>query len=160
MHNRVILLVEDSPDDEELALLAIKKNKITNPIVVARNGIDALDYLFGTGAYAGRDPGITPQLILMDLQLPKMTGIEVLRCIRSNTQTALIPVIILTTSTQQQDLFESYSSHANSYIHKPVDFPKFVEIIGQLGNYWLNINQVPTDLEEVNPQWVFHSASY
>ena len=146
MEERMILLVEDNPDDEALTLRALKKNNITNKIVVARDGVEALDYLFGTGMYAGRDTGSEPELILLDLKLPKIDGFEVLKKLRSDERTKLLPVVILTSSKEQQDVVQSYGLGANSYIRKPVDFQNFVDAVGQLGLYWLVLNEgAPTD---------------
>jgi two-component system, response regulator len=139
----MILLVEDNPDDELLTLRALKKNKISNEVVVARDGAEALDYLFGRGTYAGRDTHQMPQIVLLDLKLPKVDGLEVLRAIRADSRTALLPVIILTSSNEEQDLTRGYSLGANSYVRKPVDFMQFVEAVGQLGLYWLVINEGP-----------------
>lgn len=138
---RPILLVEDNPDDEALTLRAFNKNRITNPIVVARDGVEALDYLFGSGNFAGRNTTVAPAVVLLDLKLPRIDGLEVLRRIRADARTALLPVVILTTSREQQDIFEGYSLGANSYIRKPVDFEKFIQAIGQLGLYWLVLNE-------------------
>ncbi|HSG32672.1 MAG TPA: response regulator [Thermodesulfobacteriota bacterium] len=143
--DKVILLVEDNPDDEELTLRALKKNNIRNEIVVARDGVEALDYLFGKGKYEGRDTSDTPQLILLDLKLPKIDGIEVLKQIRSDDRTKLLPVVILTLSKEQQDLVNGYSYGANSYIRKLVNFKEFIEAVGQLGLYWLVLNECPND---------------
>ncbi|MDQ8021025.1 MAG: response regulator [Moraxellaceae bacterium] len=141
--DRPILLVEDNPDDEALTLRAFGKNRIPNEIVVARDGVDALDYLFGTGRHAGRDMGIMPAVVLLDLKLPRIDGLEVLRRIRADSRTALLPVVVLTTSREQQDIHEAYSLGANSYVRKPVDFEKFLQTVGQLGQYWLSLNEVP-----------------
>ncbi len=141
--DKIILLVEDNPDDEELTMRALKKNNISNEIVVARDGAEALDYLFARGKYSKRDTSIMPQLILLDLKLPKIDGIEVLKQIRSDDRTKLLPVVILTLSKEQQDLVDGYSSGANSYIRKPVDFKEFVKAVGQLGLYWLVLNESP-----------------
>ena len=143
---KVILLVEDNPDDEALTLRAMRKNNIANEIVVARDGAEALAYIFGTGKYEGRDLRETPQVILLDLNLPKIGGLEVLKRIRSDERTALYPIVILTSSKEERDLVESYRFGANSYIRKPVDFTQFSEAIRQLGLYWLVLNEVPDSL--------------
>ncbi|BCS88065.1 response regulator [Pseudodesulfovibrio sediminis] len=138
-----ILLVEDNPDDVALTLRAFKKNKIMNSIVVAKDGAEALDYLFCKGEYALRDMTDTPQMILLDLKLPKINGLEVLKAIRDDDRTRLLPVIILTSSKEQQDLLDGYGKGANSYIRKPVDFDQFTEAVKQLGLYWLVLNTGP-----------------
>lgn len=138
----VVLLVEDNPDDVDLTLRAFKKNKLLNEIVVANDGVEALDYLFGTGAYEGQPIGL-PQLVLLDLKLPRIDGLEVLRRIRADERTKLLPVVVLTSSREEQDLVQSYSLHANSYIRKPVDFNRFTEAVRQLGLYWLVLNEAP-----------------
>ena len=138
---RPILLVEDNPDDEALTLRAFNKNRISNPVVVSRDGVEALDYLFGNGHHAGRDLSVMPAVVLLDLKLPRIDGLEVLRRIRANERTSLLPVVILTTSKEQQDIYEGYSLGANSYIRKPVDFEKFIQAVGQLGLYWLVLNE-------------------
>ena len=143
MGERVILLVEDNPDDEALTLRALKKNNITNKIVVARDGVEALDYLFGTGMYAGRDTSVEPELILLDLKLPKIDGFEVLKKLRADERTKLLPVVILTSSKEQQDVVNGYGLGANSYVRKPVDFQDFVDAVLQLGLYWLILNETP-----------------
>ena len=143
MRKKIILLVEDNPDDELLAIRALKKNNIMNEVVVARDGAEALDYLFGAGAYAGRDMSVMPQIILLDLKLPKIDGLEVLRRLRNDERTKLLPVVVLTSSREEQDLTESYSLGANSYIRKPVNFAQFTEAIRQLGLYWLVLNESP-----------------
>jgi len=140
---KVILLVEDNPDDEMLTLRAMEVNNIANEIVIARDGAEALDYLFCSGKYAGRDIAKRPQVILLDLNLPKISGLDVLKRIRSDERTALYPVVILTSSREERDLVESYRLGANSYIRKPVDFKQFTEAIRQLGLYWLVLNEVP-----------------
>ena len=141
--SKVILLVEDNPDDEVLTRRALKKNNIGNEVVVARDGAEALDYLFGTGAYEGRDTNVMPQVVLLDLKLPKVDGLEVLRRLRAGEHTKLLPLVVLTSSREQQDLVDSYDYGANSYIRKPVDFAQFVEAVRQLGLYWLVLNEVP-----------------
>jgi len=143
MNNKIILLVEDNPDDEALTLRALEKNNIMNKVVVAHNGVEALDYLFGEGSYAGRDTGVMPEIILLDLKLPKIDGLEVLRRIRANGRTKLLPVVILTSSKEERDMIEGYSWGANSYIRKPVDFVQFGEAVQQLGLYWLVLNVAP-----------------
>ncbi len=145
-NERPILLVEDNPDDEALTLRAFGKNKITNPVVVARDGVEALDYLFGSGGHAGRDTSIMPAVILLDLKLPRIDGLEVLRRIRAGENTSLLPVVVLTTSKEQQDISEAYRLGANSYIRKPVDFERFIQAVGQLGVYWLSLNEPATGL--------------
>lgn len=140
---RVILLVEDNPDDEALTLRALTKNRIANEVVVARDGVEALDYLFGTGAFAGRNPADRPQVVLLDLNLPRLGGLEVLRRLRAEPATATIPVVVLTSSKEDRDLVDSYRLGANSYVRKPVDFVEFVEAARQLGLYWLVLNEAP-----------------
>ena len=141
--NGMILLVEDEPDDEALTLRALHQNNVGNRIAVVRDGVEALDYLFAKNDYADRDPNDLPQLILLDIKLPKMDGLEVLRQIRTNPRTRLLPVVILTSSKEEQDLIEGYKSRVNSYIRKPVDFTRFVETIRELGLYWLGLNEEP-----------------
>jgi len=141
MEQSVILLVEDNPDDEALTLRALKKNNIRNEVVIARDGVEAIDYLFGTGAHAGRDLSIMPQVILLDLKLPKMDGFEVLERIRSAESTQYLPVVILTTSSEDQDRIRGYDLGANSFVRKPVEFDKFIEAVRQLGLYWLILNE-------------------
>lgn len=138
-----ILLVEDNTDDEVLTLRALQRNNIANEVAVVRDGEEALDYLFGRGAYAERDTSVLPQLILLDLKLPKMHGIEVLKKIRSDERTRRVPVVVLTTSSTDRDMIDSYDLGANSYVRKPVDFEEFVRAVGQLGVYWLMLNRVP-----------------
>jgi two-component system response regulator len=141
--DKAILLVEDNADDEALAIRALKKNNILNEVVVARDGAEALDYLFGTGAYAGRDLTTPPQVVLLDLKLPKLGGLEVLQRIRQDPRTRFQPVVVLTSSNEEQDLIGSYSLGANSYIRKPVDFSRFAEAVRQVGLYWLVLNEAP-----------------
>jgi two-component system response regulator len=143
MDESVILLVEDNPDDEALTLRALKKNNIRNEVVVARDGVEAMDYLFGTGAHVGRDLAAMPQVILLDLKLPKMDGFEVLERIRSSEATKFLPVVILTTSNEDQDRIRGYGLGANSFVRKPVEFDKFIEAVRQLGLYWLILNEAP-----------------
>ena len=138
-----ILLVEDNPDDEMLTLRALKRNRIANEIAVARDGAEALEYLFATGKYTDRHIAAMPQIILLDLKLPKVDGLEVLRRIRTDNRTCIVPEIVLTSSDEDQDLLDSYTLGANSYIRKPVDFGQFVETIRQLGLYWLVLNEPP-----------------
>jgi two-component system response regulator len=139
----IILLVEDNPDDEALTLRAFKKNNILNEVVVARDGVEALDYLFSAGAYAGQDTRVMPQVILLDLKLPKVDGLEVLKRIRADERTRLLPVVLLTSSKEEQDLINGYNLGANSYIRKPVDFGQFSEAVRLLGLYWLVLNESP-----------------
>src|SRR5438309_11929714 len=141
MNDKVILLVEDNADDEALTLRALKKNNIKNEVVVARDGAEALDYLFGTGSYAGRDLTVMPQLTLLDLKLPKIDGLEVLRRLRANELTRLLPVVILTSSNEEQDLINGHGLGANSYVRKPIDFGQFTDAVRQLGLYWLILNE-------------------
>ena len=143
MNENVILLVEDNPDDEALTLRALKKNNIVNQVVVARDGAEALDYLFGTGKYSGKELNQLPQVVLLDLKLPKVDGLQVLRQLRADKRTKLLPVVILTSSNEEQDRFNGYDLGANSYVRKPVDFDQFMEAVRQLGLYWLVINERP-----------------
>ena len=143
MKNSTILLVEDDPDEEALTLRALKKSNIGNEVFVVRDGVEALDFLFCTNKYADRDPDELPQLILLDIKLPKMDGLEVLRRLRADKRTHLLPVIILTSSKEEQDLIQAYRSGANSYVRKPVDFTQFAESIRELGMYWLVLNEAP-----------------
>jgi two-component system response regulator len=149
MNNKILLLVEDNPDDEALTLRAFAKNNISNEVVVARDGVEALDYLFGTGVYDGRDVRIQPQLILLDLKLPKLDGLDVLRRLRADERTALLPVVILTSSKEDEDRIQSYRLGANSYIRKPVDFLQFIESVRQLGLYWLVLNEAAPQIESI-----------
>ena len=143
MTEKIILLVEDNPDDVELTIRAFKKNQIQNKVIVAKDGVEALDYLFGTGVHAGRDRKDLPVVILLDLKLPKMDGLEVLKRIRQDELTKLIPVIILTSSAEQKDVVNGYSLGANSYVRKPVEFDQFVEAMRHLGLFWLLWNEPP-----------------
>ena len=140
---KIILLVEDNPDDEALTIRAFAKHNIANEVVVARNGVEALDYLLGTGAHEGRDLDDTPAVVLLDLKLPKIDGLEVLRRLRAHERGKLLPVVVLTSSKEEVDLAESYGLGANSYIRKPVDFEQFSEAIRQVGLYWLVLNEPP-----------------
>ena len=139
----IILLVEDNSDDEALTLRAFKKSNLRNEVIVVRDGAEALDYLFGTGDFEGRDLNVMPHLILLDLKLPKIDGLEVLRRLRADSHTKLLPVVILTSSKEQEDLISGYSLGANSYVRKPIDFNQFIESIQQLGLYWLVLNEFP-----------------
>ncbi|MCR4347455.1 MAG: response regulator [Sulfuricaulis sp.] len=143
MSDKTILLVEDNPNDEELTLRALKKNNILNEVTVVRDGAEALDYLFCHGAYAGRDASQSPAVTLLDLKLPKVEGLEVLKRLRADERTRLLPVVILTSSKEEQDMVNGYRLGANSYIRKPVDFTKFMEAVRQLGLYWLVLNEPP-----------------
>ncbi len=145
----MILLVEDNPDDEALTLRALKKNNIRNEVSIAHDGVEALDFLFCTGIYAGRDSNDVPELILLDLKLPRVDGLEVLRRIRENERTRLLPVVVLTTSSEDQDRLRSYDLGANSYVRKPVDFQEFIGAVGQLGLYWLILNERPPVIRSV-----------
>jgi len=143
MENKTILLVEDNPDDEALTLRALKKNKIMNEVVVVRDGAEALDYFFLRGPHADRDPHKQPAVTLLDLKLPKVDGLEVLKQIRAHPSTQLLPVVILTSSKEEQDLVNGYRLGANSYIRKPVDFNQFMDAVRNLGLYWLVLNEAP-----------------
>lgn len=143
MNERVILLVEDNASDEELTLLALKRSKVANTVVVARDGAEALDYLRGRGQYEGRNTSAVPQVILLDLNLPKISGLDVLREVRNDERTALVPIVILTSSKEERDLMTGYELRANSYIVKPVDFEQFSSTVRDLGMYWLLLNEPP-----------------
>ncbi len=143
MKDKIILLVEDNPDDVTLTLRALKKSKIMNEVVVAQDGVEALEYLFGAGKYAGRDTRVAPQVVLLDLKMPRMDGLEVLQRLRSDDRTKFLPVVVLTTSSEDRDRIESYKLGANSYVRKPVDFNQFVDAVQQLGLYWLVLNDAP-----------------
>lgn len=151
MKTKSILLVEDNPDDEELALMALRKHQVSNQVTVARDGAEALDYLLGTGPFAGNEEPDLPMVVLLDLKLPKIDGLEVLRRLRKHPRTQLLPVVILTTSKEEQDLIAGYRSGANSYIRKPVDFLQFSEAIRQMGMYWLLINEPPPGSKRPEP---------
>lgn len=139
----IILLVEDNPDDEELTRMALAESKILNKIVVAQDGPEALDYLLATGLYENRDPSLDPELVLLDLKLPKLGGLEVLRRMRADKRTQMIPVVVLTTSSEEEDIIASYRLGANSYVRKPVEFNHFAAAVKQLGMYWLLLNETP-----------------
>lgn len=141
--NNAILLVEDNPDDVELALRAFRKNKICNRVAVARDGAEALDYLFGTGEFQNKPQNPLPQVVLLDLKLPKVDGLEVLKRIRENERTKLLPVVILTSSQEEQDMMDGYLRGANSYIRKPIDFTQFADAVAQMHLYWMVLNQAP-----------------
>ncbi len=143
MDNKIILLVEDNLDDVELTLHALKKNKIKNEVVVVNDGAEALDYLFGTGKYSNRDLSVMPTIILLDIKLPKIDGLEVLKRIRKNALTRYIPVTILTSSKEEQDIINGYRLGVNSYVRKPVDFIQFKEVVNNMGLYWLLLNETP-----------------
>lgn len=143
MRTKHILLVEDNPDDVTLTMRALEKSRVANSVDLACDGVEAMEYLSGTGKFSGRNPDIMPQVILLDLKMPRMDGLEVLRRIRSGAKTKLLPVVILTTSSEEQDRIESYRLGANSYIRKPVDFVQFAESVRQLGLYWLVLNEAP-----------------
>lgn len=145
MHNKAILLVEDNSRDEALTIRALRKSSIANEVIVAHDGVEALDYLFGTGKFEGRDIDENPQLVLLDLKLPKLNGLQVLERIRGNPKTKRLPVVIFTSSNEEEDLVNSYDLGANSYVRKPVDFEQFLEATRQLGLYWLLINESPPD---------------
>lgn len=143
MNDHVILLVEDNPDDEALMLRALKQNNVYNETVVARDGVEALDYLFARGEWARRDIKVHPQVVLLDLKLPKLDGLEVLKAMRANPQTRSIPVVVLTSSKEQEDVIASYALGANSFVRKPLDFNQFRDAVRQLGIYWLLLNVAP-----------------
>lgn len=143
INNKIILLVEDNPDDQMLTLRALRNSTVKSELVIVSDGVEALDYLFGTGKYAGRDLSVMPQLILLDLKLPKIDGLEVLRQLRASDRTNLLPVVVLTTSAEEKDRLHSYSLRANSYVRKPVDYAEFAQAVQQLGLYWLVLNEAP-----------------
>jgi len=140
---RLILLVEDNPDDVVLTRRAFERSSVSNELFVARTGEESLDFLFATGAHAGRDPGLMPDVVLLDLKLPKIQGLEVLRRLRADSRTRRLPVVILTSSTEESDLISTYDLGANSFVRKPVDFEEFLAAADQLGLYWLRLNEVP-----------------
>jgi CheY-like chemotaxis protein len=146
--DRTILLVEDNPDDEELTVRALRKNGIANELVIARDGVQALDYLFGSGEWVGRDTSVMPAVVLLDLKLPRIDGLEVLERMRSDARTQLVPVVVLTSSREEQDILKSYSLRVNSYVRKPVDFMEFTEAVKHLGMYWLLLNELPPRRDE------------
>lgn len=148
MERDVILLIEDNPDDELLTIRTLKKHNLRNPVVVARDGSEALDYLFGTGKYADQEPNPLPVLTMLDIKIPKINGLEVLKRIRANERTKLMPVVILTSSDEERDLIDSYRMGVNSYVRKPVDFNQFQEAIRHLTVYWLLLNEVPQEFHE------------
>ncbi len=141
MSRNIILLVEDNPDDAELTMRAFRKSKVMNELVLVRDGVEALDYLFATGSFAARDPGASPEVVLLDLKLPKVDGLEVLRRMRADERTRRTPVVVLTSSGEEKDIVSSYELGANSFVRKPVDFAQFLEAAQQLGLYWLVLNQ-------------------
>jgi two-component system response regulator len=143
MRGEKILLVEDNPDDEALALRALKRSAPVEEVVVARDGVEALDYLFATGSHADRDGSVMPSLVLLDLKLPRIDGLEVLRRMRADERTRLVPVVVLTSSAEEQDLIDGYGFGANSYVRKPVDFARFTRAVEQLKLYWLSLNEAP-----------------
>ncbi len=143
MKERTILLVEDNPDDVKLTLRALEHHNVSNKVVVAEDGVEALDYLFGTGRFSGGDTPDKPEVILLDLKLPRMDGLELLKRLRSDERTALLPIVVLTSSKEEQDMINSYKLGANSYVRKPVDFNEFIEAIRQLKLYWLILNETP-----------------
>ncbi len=143
MANKPILLVEDNSDDEELILLALKDHKVANEIVVARDGVEALDYIFATGKFAGRAQSTAPALVLLDLKLPKLSGLDVLKRLRADPRTKVLPVVILTSSSEEQDIINSYNLGANSFVRKPVDFQEFHDVVKQLSVYWVLVNELP-----------------
>jgi two-component system, response regulator len=140
---KMILLVEDNPDDEALTLRALKQSKLANEIVITRDGNEALEFMFGTGKYEGRDVSHTPAVVLLDLKLPKLSGLEVLERLRADPRTKLVPVVVLTSSSEDEDMLRSYQLGANSYVRKPVVFGKFADAVSQLGLYWVLLNQLP-----------------
>ena len=145
MTEKYLLLVEDNPDDEELTLRALRRSNVLNEIIVVRDGVEALDFLFGTGTHAGRDIELLPEVVLLDLKLPKLNGADVLRRMRANPRTKLTPVVVLTSSSEDEDVITSYELGANSYVRKPVGFADFTEAIRSLGLYWMLLNKAPPE---------------
>ena len=140
---KIILLVEDNPDDEALTMRALKQSKLANEIIITRDGNEALEFMFGTGKFEGRDVSHTPAVVLLDLKLPKLSGLEVLERLRADPRTKLVPVVVLTSSSEDEDMLRSYQLGANSYVRKPVVFGKFADAVSQLGLYWVLLNQLP-----------------
>lgn len=153
MNKRIIMLVEDSPTDEALLMRALNKVGVTNPIVTARDGIEAIEYLFATGRYESRNSEEVPAVVLIDLNLPKLDGLEVLRRMRADYRTKLVPVTIFTSSLEEQDLINGYSLGANSYVRKPIEFSKFAKVVAQLVSYWVDLNEPPPPGEKI---WAHH----
>lgn len=143
MKDRIILLVEDNPDDEELTLRALRQGNVANEVAVARDGSEALDFLFSTGSHAGRDPALMPTVVLLDLKLPKLSGLDVLQRLRADPRSRLLPVVVLTSSSEDEDMLRSYRFGANSYVRKPVEFASFANAVTQLGVYWMLLNESP-----------------
>jgi two-component system response regulator len=146
MREKIILLVDDNPDDEELTIMALNDSNILNEVIVAHDGVEALDYLFGGGKFADRDLSFQPQIVLLDLKLPKLGGLEVLKRMRSDPRTQFIPVVVLTSSSEEEDIVSSYRLGANSYVRKPIEFHRFADAVRQLGLFWLLINEVPPQI--------------
>jgi two-component system response regulator len=144
MKDAVILLVEDNPDDEALTLRALHKNRVSNPVIIVHDGVEALEFMFCEGVYSGRNIADLPAVILLDLKLPRIDGLEVLRRLRADERTRMVPIVVLTTSNEDKDIFASYSLGANSFVRKPVDFDQFTEAVGKLGMYWLLVNESPS----------------
>ncbi|MDA8104946.1 MAG: response regulator [Nitrospiraceae bacterium] len=143
MNNKQILLVEDNPDDVKLTLRALERSRIANEVVVVQDGVEAIEYLSGTGKFSGRNSDVLPQVVLLDLKMPRMDGLEFLQRIRAQEKTRLLPVVVLTTSSEDRDRIESYKLGANSYVRKPVDFNQFADAVQNLGLYWLVLNEAP-----------------
>jgi two-component system response regulator len=151
MAKKTILLVEDNPDDRDLTVRALKRHQLGEDLVLATDGVEALDYLFGEGSYAGRDASVCPQVVLLDLKLPKLSGLEVLQRLRADPRTRLLPVVILTTSNEEKDRLQGYHLGANSFVRKPVDFEKFSDAVRELGLYWLVRNEPPPPCKSDGP---------